>query len=279
MDEHNQAMRKFFDTPVLRYLGAKWQLADWIIAQFPPHKIYVEPFAGSASVFFRKYPSQVEYLNDMDGNVVNFFRMLRERGNELIRAIELTPYSREEYELAFDPCDDPIERARRFYVACWQSFAATVIYKSGWRYQKTQLMRSTVPREFSRTDGLEVAIKRLKQAYIECRPAVEVIERLDSDETLFYVDPPYVKKSRSNGSRNRYTCEMTDEDHVMLAEVLCQARGMVILSGYKSELYDRLFAGWTVLEKSTTTNGNGQATEYLWLSPRTADLSVLPLFR
>ena len=110
---------KFFDPPPVRYLGSKWQLADWIIAQMPPHNIYVEPFCGGACVFFRKAPSALEVLNDLNHDVINFFDVLRTQLEEFMRQIEFTPWSREEYERSFEPAGDSMERARRFYVRSW----------------------------------------------------------------------------------------------------------------------------------------------------------------
>lgn len=276
---NNQTARSYFDTPPLRYVGSKWQLSDWIVSQFPPHDAYVEPFAGSAAVFFRKHPSELEVLNDLDGDVVNFFHVLRENPDELIRQIDLTPHARVEYELSLQPCDEPVERARRFYVSVWQSFGATIIRSSGWRRQTKTGMRSPITRTWSRLDGLYAAAARLKQAQIENLDAIQVIQDFDSPRTLFYVDPPYVMKSRSGGGRKRYRHEMDDTDHQQLADVLHRVQGMVILSGYASSLYDELFQGWTRLDKTTTTNGNSEAVESLWLSPRTVSMNVLPLFR
>lgn len=259
----------FFDVPALRYTGSKWKLADWVISQFPPHQLYCEPFCGSAAIFFRKPISPIEVLNDVYGDLVNFFRVLREKPDELIDQIELTPFSREEYQLAYESSQDPLERARRFYVLSWQSFGAYAGRKSGWRVQKNTHRGTKITREWKRQDGLRYAADRLRDAQIENRDAAEVMAYFDSPTTLFYIDPPYVLKSRSEGSRSRYMHEMQDADHRQLAEFLHLVRGMVILSGYDSELYSELYAGWRIVSKSTTTNGNSTATEYLWISPNT----------
>lgn len=269
----------FFDTPPLRYTGAKWKLADWILSHFPPHDIYVEPYCGGASIFFRKEPSKVEVLNDLNGDVVNFFRVLREQPDKLIKAIDLTPFSREEYDLAFVPSEDPIEKARRFYVLCWQSFGMFGGRKTGWRRQLNINRGTNITGEWNRLDGLWYAVRRLKAAQIESKPALELIQAADSKDTLFYVDPPYVLSSRSQSvGRKRYAHEMTDDDHRQLAGVLHHLKGMVILSGYDSPLYRELFADWKVLTKTATTNGNSVATEYLWLSPNANELGRLPIF-
>lgn len=270
---------EFFDAPPLRWTGGKWKMADWIISQFPPHELYCEPFAGGAAVFFRKWPSRIEILNDLNGDVVNFFTMLRTRPAELVQAIDLTPYSRAEYELAYEPCDEPMEKARRFYVLSRQSFGAYAGKKTGWRSQRNWNRGTSITGEWARLDGLLMAADRLKDALIECDDAAAVIQRYDGARALFYVDPPYVLSSRSQGAkRQRYTHEMTDADHRELATVLHQVQGMVLLSGYRSALYAELYPGWSMVTKSATTNGNSSAEECLWLSPRATALSNLPLF-
>lgn len=266
------------DPPPVRYVGAKWMLADWIKGNMPPHDLYCEPFCGGASVFFRKEPSAIEVINDLSGDVVNFFRVLRTRADELIQAIELTPYSREEYHNSYEPCEDELERARRFYVKTRQSFGSSGGRKTGWRAQRNRNRGTSVTNEWRRVEGLYKAVDRLKNAHIECDTAINVIQRYDSPKSLFYVDPPYVFSSRSDGGRARYSHEMSDSDHRQLAEVLQRVQGAVMLSGYKSELYEELYGHWRVLEKSTTTNGNSMAIEYLWLSPNAVDLGKLPLF-
>lgn len=271
---------QFFDPPPLRWTGSKWQLADWLISMFPPHELYCEPYCGGAAVFFRKYRSKIEVLNDLNGDVVNFFTVLRTRTAELIQAVNLTPYARAEYELAYQPCDDPLERARRFYVLSRLSFGAYSGRKTGLRTQKNFHRGMSITNEWKRLDGLLKAADRLKDAQIECDDAFTVIHRYDGPRALFYVDPPYVLSSRSQGvGRKRYTFEMSDDEHRQLASVLHQVKGMVLLSGYDSPLYRELYEGWHVLSKTTTTNGNSSAMEYLWLSPNAQRLNALPLFQ
>lgn len=269
----------FFATPPLKWVGSKWQLADWIASTFPPHRVYVEPFAGSAAVFFRKHPSPIEVLNDLDGSVINFFRVLRAQPDALIRAIELTPFARDEYYESWQYSDDPVEWARQFYVRSFQSFGSTTTRRSGWRRELSATRGSQIVRDFMRLDGLADAVYALKNAYIENLPAQEVIDDYDAPDALFYVDPPYLLKTRAEGARARYVHEMQDADHIALAAHLNMLQGMVVLSGYDSPLYRQLYAGWTVLSKTTTTQGNGTATEYLWLNPACTSIDNLPLFR
>lgn len=270
---------EFFDPPLLKYYGGKWQLADWIISHFPPHKSYIEPYCGAASVFLRKYPSEVEVLNDTNRDLLNFFDVLRERTDALIRAIDLMPFSYAEYERSFEPVDDPLEAARRFYVRSWQAFGSGgIARKTGWR-RMLRANRGTSPaHDWSRLDGLWLAVRRLKEAQIDCLDALDCIERYDEKQALFYVDPPYVLTSRQRIT-GRYTHEMTDGDHRELASMLHRVKGLVLISGYDCPLYRELYAGWHAVSKTTTTNGNSKAIEYLWISPRANALSTLPLFR
>lgn len=269
--------KQFFDVPPLRYTGSKWQVAEWIIEQFPQHDVYVEPYCGSGAVFFRKHRSPIEVLNDKDGDIVNFFEVLRTQPEELIRLIELTPYARVEYELSLQPCTDPVERARRFYTASWQSFGGTLVNKSGWRHQRNAKQRSPVVDTWRRMDGLLDAAWRLKDAQVENMDALECIRHYDGSATLFYVDPPYVMHSRSDRGKRRYRHEMNDDDHRQLAAALRQVQGMVLLSGYRSALYDELYGDWLAVDKSSTTNGQSSSIETLWLSP-TAVEGRAPLF-
>jgi DNA adenine methylase len=260
---------KFFDVPMLRYVGAKWQLADWITSFFPDHDCYVEPYSGSAAIFLRKSPSKIEVLNDISDDVVNFYQVLRDRTDEFVRAIELTPYSRREYTLSYEQAEDAFERARRFYIRCWMGFGASDGVRTGWRFQKNVNRGTNIPNEWSRTKGLWFAAHELKHAIIESRPAVQVIQQYDTPRSFFYIDPPYVLKSRSGGvGRKRYTFEMSDADHRQLAVALNNIQGTAIVSGYASALYDELFAGWKTYSKTTTTNGSGQAEECIWIHPR-----------
>lgn len=268
---------EFFDPPPVRYMGSKWQLAEWIIDRFPSHDCYVEPYCGGAAVFFRKHPSPIEVLNDLNGDIINFFDCLRTRTSDLIRAIELTPYARVEYERSYQPCDDPLERARRFYIRSRMSFGSGEgNTKTGWRTQHNLNRRVSITKEWQRLTGLWLGAERLRDAQIECADALTIIKRYDSPRALFYIDPPYVLKSRRRAIK-RYHVEMTDADHEALAAVLHQVQGSVLLSGYHCALYDRLYADWHSITKTTTTNGNNVATESLWISPL-ADERRHPMF-
>jgi len=259
--------------PALRYYGGKWRIAPWIISHFPDHHAYVEPFGGAGSVLLRKDPSSSEILNDLDGNVVNFFRVLRERTEELKRAIEFTPFSREETHVSMEHSTDPLEAARRFFIRAWQTqHGAPHMGRNGWRFGRRggNDRRSAVD-DWNDTARLPAIAQRLKLVQIEHDDALKVIPRFDAEGTLFYVDPPYVLGTRADRwRRNGYVHEMSDEDHRALAEVLNSAKGMVVLSGYPSDLYKNLYRDWKVSSITNHTSRSAPQTEYLWLSPKAA---------
>lgn len=264
--------------PPVRYYGGKWRIASWIMSYFPKHITYCEPFAGGAGVLFQKEPSKFEIINDLNGDVVNFFDVLRSSPEALIRAIELTPFSREEHRRAYIREGDSLELARRFYVRSRQSFGSGEgKWNTGWRFQANDRRHSSSLDEWNHTDELWAAAARLKMVQIECDDAMNVIPRFDTPQTLFYVDPPYLFDTRYS-DEPRYAHEMTNDQHTHLAELLQTVQGMVIVSGYKSELYKDLYRDWQVVSKHTRTNGNNPATEYLWLSPKATALDYLPLF-
>jgi DNA adenine methylase len=266
--------------PALRYYGSKWRLAPFVIAQFPPHTCYVEPFGGGAAVLLQKPPSYVEVYNDADRLVVTFFRVLRERPEALIRAIERTPFSRAELELAYRPSEDELEQARRFYVRAWQSRSGpSGQWRGGWRFERSDARHKTITANWNDTCHLWAIARRLKQVCIECDEALAVIGRYDAPATLFYLDPPYPRRTRARWGRTGYRHEMTDEDHHRLAGVLHGIQGLALVSSYPSDLYDELYGarGWRKVAREVRTEVKKTATEVLWISPR-ASQAALPLF-
>ena len=275
--------------PVLRppvgYYGAKVRLAQRIVELLPPHRVFVETHAGSAAVLFAKPPSPVEVINDLDGEVTHFFHTLRTRGAELARACQLTPYSRAEYEAcAQRPADlDPVERARRWWVRCNQSFnKAGAGGRAGWASSAAP-KSNPAPDFAARADELVVAAERLRTVLIENRPAVEVIAKYGLADAVLYVDPPYLADTRLGRDRSRgadYTLDTAGEhEHRELADALRATKATVILSGYASDLYDELFADWYRLDVAMhrpsanhTTARARHATEVLW-SNRPLDTS------
>lgn len=257
--------------PALRYFGGKWRIAPWIISHFPKHTVYCEPFAGSASVLLRKDRSVHEVLNDKDGEVINFFDILRTRTDEFVSAISLTPFSRKELERSYESTDDPFESARRFYIKCWQAYGSTLRRKTGWTVEKAGYNWTTRVDLWNRLPGeMSAIVERLKLVRLENKDAIEVIKLWDSKGALFYVDPPYVKGTRSPSWRKEaYRCDVPDSYHNELAAALNKIEGMAIVSGYESPLYDELFSHWTKFSiQNRTTNTSTVKTEVIWVSPK-----------
>lgn len=247
-------------------------MAPWIASLMPDHHVYVEPFAGSAAVLFAKVPSKDEVLNDADGDVINFFRVLRDGPDELARVCSLTPYARDEYALAFAERDveDPVERARRFWIRSTQSFGQSAGADFGWSISLAQ----NVCRPHSvanRVGRFSEAADRLARCFIENMDALELIAKYDRPGAVIYVDPPYLWSTRTSfndhgtGARRRprgdYAHEFnTDDDHRALADVLTAARSTILLSGYASGLYDDLYAEWHRVEKVVSLHmSNGRS--------------------
>lgn len=257
--------------PALRYFGGKHKLTPWIINFFPPHLNYVEPCGGAASVLIQKPRSLIETFNDLDSSVVNFFRVLRDRPDELIRKIRLTPWARSEYELSrdFTMDGDDIERARRLWVACWQSISggpAPAQTSSGWRHWSQDERGRMDDKAWTSLQGIAA---RLSGVQIENRDVLEVISRYDNREVLIYFDPPYLHSERNHG--NEYSFEMDISLHTEAAGLLRSAQGFVVVSGYACPLYTELYEahGWPRFDKEAQTNSGGKRIESLWLSPRT----------
>lgn len=253
---------------VLKWPGAKWRIADEIMRLMPKHKIYLEPFFGSGAVFFSKTPCNTEILNDLDGEIVNLFKVIRDSPEELSGIVSLTPYSREEYKESYDRTGSDIERARQFLVRANMARAGMQYYSSSWRHAgPVQGAKS-----FQRVCGdwnkvperiLEAA-ERLKDAEIESIDAIELIKKYNHKECLIYADPPYLLSTRR---QRYYNVEMTeDKEHIELIEALKNHKGMVILSGYESELYEQWLQGWTKVEIKTTAEQGKQRIEVLYVN-------------
>ena len=257
--------------PAFRYYGGKNRLAPWIIGHFPPHYHYVEPCAGAASVLLSKPLSPVETMNDLNGDIVNFFKVLRERTSELCNAILWTPHARAEYELSKEPATDELERARRWWVFCATDIGAQPENKRSGSYPKFRrdhagnAIALFVRGRERVVRNLFAIARRLRSTIIESRPALDVMRQLDSPKTLIYLDPPYVSTTRTHESS--YAVEWTDDDHRQMVECLLALKSMVILSGYDSGLYvDLESAGWWRSEIEAQTTGENRR-EVLWLSP------------
>lgn len=287
------------ERPLLRYHGGKWLLAPWILSHFPDHRIYVEPFGGAASVLLQKRRSYAEVYNDLDDEIVNLFRIVRERGKELIHALTYTPFSRKEFELSYQPTEDDFERARRTVIRSFMGFGSSAATTTKWgasskgfrskgnfsgEYGKpTTGFRSNSNRSGTTPahdwknypDALKGIIERLRGVVIENRDAKKVMAQHDTKNTLHYVDPPYVLSTRYNGEKTKcYNFEMKDDQHVELCEFLKQLNGTVILSGYDNELYNDLLKGWIKHHRKAYADGAKERKEVLWINRQENDAQM-----
>lgn len=265
--------------PLIRYHGGKFRIAHWIISQMPNHVCYTETFGGAAGVLLQKPRSYAEVYNDLDGDIANLFRVLRDKEQraELIEQLILTPYSREEFENAWGVATTSIERARNTIVRAQMGFGSAGATKgsTGFRidtkrqYGTAQSLWATYP------DHLSAIGNRLSGVLVENRPAIQVLKDHDFSTTLHYVDPPYVHDTRYEGAKNGrvYRHEMNDEEHMQLLQTLLELEGMVMLSGYQSELYEEVLKGWKKIEtKARISSGRGTDTriECLWINQAAA---------
>jgi DNA adenine methylase len=264
--------------PLLRYHGGKWRIAPWIINHFPPHRCYVEPFGGGASVLLRKPRSYGEVYNDLNGELVNLFQVARDQGAALVRAIEMTPYSRREFDGSYAPSPDPLEQARRTLIRSLMGFGTNffrpnkngTICRTGFR-TCTSRRGSTPASDWRRYPvNLTSVIERLQGVVIESRDALDIMATHDGVETLHYVDPPYLAETRNAGPD--YSHDMTEKDHRRLAAFLKKLKGHVVVSGYASPLYEKLFRGWRTVTCQTLADGARPRTEVLWLRNIEGDL-------
>ena len=254
----------------LNYFGSKSKLAPQIVEHFPAHRTYCEPFGGSAAVLFAKDPAEVEVFNDIDQELVNFFRVVRDPKMcaKLHAAAHNTMYARTEFALAKQKSNDPVEAARRFIVRHRMSFGGMgqdFAFSVG---TSRKGMAAAIRRWRWGVESLPAIHERCQNVQIECADWRTVMSRYDSIDTLFYLDPPYVPDTRVAG---KYRHEITENDHRKLVACLISLRGMVVLSGYAHPTYKPLErAGWARMDYPTCTHGRGSLTrrvECLWLSP------------
>ncbi|WP_422105557.1 DNA adenine methylase [Winogradskyella sp.] len=266
--------------PVLRYHGGKWKLAPWIISHFPEHKVYVEPFGGGASVLLRKSRSYAEVYNDMWDVVVNVFKVLRDPdlSESLKSQLELTPFSRLEFEqtgdIDLELITDPVEKARRTIFRSFAGFgsaATNAKYATGFRANSNRSGTTPAHDWNNYPTMIDSFVKRLRGVVVENRPAIDVIKAHDTEDTLHYIDPPYVHSTRNMKRGNAaYAHEMSNQDHIDLFNVINETQGMVILSGYPSDLYSDLYKDWLCISKSTHADGAVDRVECLWLNDAAA---------
>lgn len=274
---------------VLRYPGAKWALAPWVVSHFPRHEAYVEPFFGSGAVLLRKPPSRSELVSDIDGRVVSFFRVLRDRPQDLARVLALTPYARAELHAARaeleQPTDDELARARRFAIVCWQTRGGSLSRRHpGWRFDIHGAANQSLAQTWaSLPERIVAGAERMRLVAIDNRPALHVLDlaRRRGSETLVYADPPYLGRTLASGQAAQqfrlYNHEMTLADHVELLDALDRHPGPVVLSAYPSELYSERLTGWYSILRTTLNQVNEQRTEVLWLNEVAGRHATLPL--
>lgn len=254
------------------YFGSKQSIAPWIASLLPDHDHYVEPFAGGLSVLLAKTPSRMETANDLDGELMTFWRVLRNRPTELLRACMLTPHSRAELAATWDPTTDELELARRIWCRLAQGRSGT-LRNTGWRHYIDPAGSATSMPGYLEAYALRLAAaaERLHGVSLEALPALDVITRYGSrPNVLLYVDPPYLGSTRGWGNNYRHELK-TAEEHRELAAALADCRATVVLSGYDSPLYAELFDGWHRYTQAAMT-GNAKTskarTEVLWANQR-----------
>lgn len=269
---------------VLKYPGSKWSTAQWIISNFPAgyeKMTYLEPYFGSGAVFFNKKRSVIETINDLDGNVVNLFKIIRDRPEELARLVEFTPWSREEYRQSYEQTGESLEDARRFLVRMWQAIGAKSSDSTGWRNWIVSNCGWAESWFTQLPKNVLFTSKRLKHisdfiVQIENQPAVKLIERYKKPNVLIYCDPPYVLSTRN---KRIYKHEMTDQDHIELLEILLQHPGPVMISNYENDIYNSyLGGGWHKETKVAQCEGGKKRVEVIWMNYNPQENSQLSLF-
>lgn len=259
--------------PALRYHGGKFRLALWILPFLPPHGCYVEPFGGAAGVLLHKPRSYSEVYNDLDGEIVNFFRVVRDPGtrDKLREACALTPYARTEFDLAWLSSDDAVERARRTAVRAGMGFGSAGATKgtTGFRIDTRRKHGTAQDNWADFPQNVSAVGRRFERVLIENRPALEVMLQHDSPSTLHFVDPPYLHETRVMRSKGGYRHEMNNDEHAKLLDTLDKLKGMVVLCGYDSPFYTDRLQSWR--RESTTariSSGRGTALreEVLWMN-------------
>lgn len=259
--------------PVLRYPGSKWNIADWIISHMPPHVHYLEPYFGSGAVLFRKPRSKIETINDLNGDVVNLFKVLRDRPEELAAAIHMTPWAREEYRMGYERTVDDFENARRFIVRCWQAYGTRLNASSGWKNEGCGAQGKIVIHVWRDLPKRILAVaERLRGVQIECAPAIDVIQRLAGSHVLIYADPPYLNVAPL------YAEKTSVEEHGEMLGVLKDFPGPVLLSGYENDLYADELGEWTRYHRSANADGGAARVETLWLNPVAVEMREGVLF-
>lgn len=265
---------------VLKYPGAKWRIAPWIVKRIPNHHTYLEPFFGSGAILFSKPPSAIEMVSDVDDNVVNVFKCIQKDSQYLARIIAITPFARKIYDNTFEQKapDDDFEKAAWFLTQCWQGHGfRTNGYKVGWKNDVQGREDMYACKNWYRLPQWIVGITdRLKQVQIDNKPFDEIIPRFKYSNVFIYCDPPYILSTRTG---KQYKHEMTEQDHLRLLELLIEHPGPVILSGYDNDLYNNTLKGWCKdsIAGSAEYYGGKCRTEVTWMNyePQAKQISMI----
>lgn len=250
----------------LNYPGAKWRIAEWIVSFIPEHHSYLEPFFGSGAVFFSKAKSNIETINDLDGDVVNLFECVREDPEKLARIIYFTPYSREEYYQSYSrDTSDRFDMAARFIIRCNMGYGfRTSGGRVGWKRDVAGREKAYSAKAWSNLPDIIIDVAgRLRGVQIERTSAVDLIANFNSPGVLIYCDPPYLLSTRYG---KQYRCEMTENDHLQLLDVLKKHKGPALISGYQSDMYDAELREWHKEITLTTDRRCRVREEVLWMN-------------
>lgn len=250
---------------ILKYPGAKNRLAEWIVSFIPYHQVYLEPFFGSGAVFFNKPASKIETINDIDNNVYNLFKVIRNNPDELAKILEMTPYSRAEYDNSYveNIPETDMERARKFLVRCWMGFGNSNVYKNGFRSSQQSRSPCTTKHWNQLPERILLASERLKNAQIENLDALELLIRYNTDDVFVYMDPPYLNTLRKG---YLYNNEMSEKEHIRLLEMVIHHPAKFLISGYDSDIYNYYLKNWNTAEKETQAEQGLKRREKLWFN-------------
>lgn len=251
---------------IVNYPGSKWSLADWIISFFPEHHSYLEPFFGSGAVLFNKQRSNIETVNDLDGNVVNLFYCIQSDPERLAREIYMTPYARDVYEKAYqENVEEPFQKALNFFICLNMGHGfRTNGEKSGWKKDVQGREKAYASQNWCNLpEKIMQAAERLRGVQIENQPAIELISKFNFKNVLIYCDPPYMLNTRR---KKQYMCEMSNDEHRELLELLLKHKGPVVISGYETELYNEMLADWNKYERTAYNQARSKKQEVIWMN-------------
>lgn len=267
--------------PVLKSPGAKWRVASQIVSVMPRHDIYLEPYFGSGAVLFSKPPSRVETVNDIDGEVANLFRVLRDPDTRerLVEAAKFTPWAEEELWRACEDAENlgEVERARRLVARSHMNIGARQRGARFFRYAGLNSNDNPASAWAKLSSRIREAGERLRGVQVLCRDAVGVVRRHADRDVLVYADPPYPFETRT-GHGLLYRHEMTDADHEELLEALQAHPGPVLLSGFQCSLYEETLEAWSRVSLRGYAQSHGATEEVLWMNPRAASTAPNTLF-